>query len=93
MPPLQAVDKQIEQYSLKIAKSLKSMLYEEKADTDKMVGMLCTGIIGLTHASSKRRDLVTKNAQNDLSKFVVKEMERVRKQYGLKKSEAYRAVE
>ncbi|MCE0524137.1 MAG: hypothetical protein LV480_14625 [Methylacidiphilales bacterium] len=63
---LLAVDKQIEQCSLKIAKSLKSMLYDEKADTDNMVASLCAGIIGLTLAASKKRDLVTKGTKDDL---------------------------
>ena len=67
------------------------MLYDEKADADKMLCLLCNGIIGLTVASSKRRDLVTKGAKDDLSKYVVEEMERVRKQYGLKKTDVYKS--
>jgi hypothetical protein len=87
---LAAVDTHIKQYSITIGKSLKALLYDERANTDKMLAALCSGIIGLTFASSKRRDLVTKGAKDDLSKFVVKEMERVRKQHGLKKTDVYR---
>jgi len=87
---LAAVDKHIEQSTLKIGKSLKALLFDEKADTEKMLGLLCSGIAGLTIAASKKRDLVTNGAKDDLSKFVVKEMERVRKQYGLKKSDVYK---
>jgi hypothetical protein len=87
---LQAVQKQIELHSTAIAQSLKSLLFDEKADTDKQTAKLCKGIAGLAITSSKRRDLVTKGAKDDLSKFVVEEMERVRKQYGLKKSDVYK---
>ncbi len=87
---LQAVEKQIELHTTTIAQSLKSLLYDEKANTDKMLFKLCKGIAGLAITSSKRHDLVTKSAKDDLSKFVVKEMERVRKQSGLKKSDVYR---
>ena len=55
-----------------------------------MVAKLCKGIAGLAITSSKRHDLVTKSAKDDLSKFVVKEMERVRRQYGLRKSDVYK---
>ena len=89
---LQAVQKQIELHTTTIAKTLKSLLFDEKADTDKMLYQLCKGISGLAITSSKRHDLTTKAAKDDLSKFVVKEMERVRKQYGLKKSDVYRDV-
>ena len=85
-----AVQKQIELHSTAIAKSLKALLHDEKADTDKMIFQLCKGIGGLAITSSKRQDLITKSAKDDLSKFVVKEMERVRKQYGLKKSDVYK---
>ncbi len=44
----------------------------------------------LYHTSSKRHNFVTTLAKDDLSKFVAKEMERVRKQYGLRKSDAYK---
>lgn len=87
---LQAVEKQIEVHTTTIAKSLKNLLFEEKADADKMLHQLCKGIGGLAITSSKRHDLLTKSAKDDLSKFVVKEMERVRKQYGLKKSDVYK---
>ncbi len=55
-----------------------------------MTSLLCAGIIGLTLATCKRRDLITNGAKDDLSKFVVKEMERIRKQYGLRKSDVYK---
>jgi hypothetical protein len=87
---LTAVDTQIKQHSVTIGKSLKALLSDERANTDKMLASLCCGIIGLTLAASKKRDLVTKSAKDDLSKFVVKEMERVRKQHGLKKTDVYR---
>jgi hypothetical protein len=48
------------------------------------------GIIGLALSASKKHDLVTNGAKDDLSKFVVKEMERVRKQHGLKKNDVYK---
>jgi len=89
---LQAAQNQIELHTTTIAKSLKSLLFDEKADTDKMLYQLCKGISGLAITSSKRYDLVTKSAKDDLTKFVVKEMERVRKQYGLKKSGVYKNV-
>lgn len=87
---LQAVEKQIEVHTTAIAQTLKSLLFDEKADSDKMIVKLTKGIAGLAITSSKRHDLVTKSAKDDLSKFVVKEMERVRKQYGLKKSDVYK---
>jgi len=86
---LASVDKQIETFSLRIGNSIKVLLSDKKGNSDKMIGLLCSGIIGLTIAASKRRDLVTKGAKDDLSKFVVNEMERVRKQYGLNKSDVY----
>jgi hypothetical protein len=46
----------------------------------------------LYHTSSKRHNYVTTLAKDDLSKFVVKEMGKVRKQYGLRKSDASKKV-
>jgi hypothetical protein len=85
-----AVDTQIKQHSVTIGKSMKALLYDERANTDKMLASLCTGIIGLALSASKKHDLVTNGAKDDLSKFVVKEMERVRKQHGLKKNDVYK---
>lgn len=84
------VDRQLKQWSERIAESLTKLLFDEKTNTKKMASQLCAGIIGLTLAASKRRDLIAKGAKEDLSKFVVKEMERVRKQYGLKQSDVYK---
>lgn len=87
---LLAVVKQTEEFSSDIAKSLKSLLFDENADSDKMIFKLCRGIAGLSIATCKRHDLLSKSAKDDLSKFVAMEMERVRKQYGLKKSDVYK---
>jgi hypothetical protein len=87
---LGAVDRRIQQSTLMIHKSLKALFFDKNANAEKMLELLCSGIVDLTLASSQKRDLVARGAKDDLSKFVVKEMERVRKQYGLRKSDVYR---
>jgi hypothetical protein len=87
---LTVVDTQMDHYSAKIGESIGKLLHDERADPKKIVTLLCTGIIGLAVSTCRRQGLIQKNAKDELTRFVAREMERVRKQHGLRKNDVYR---